>query len=43
MKPEDIQRENEAAALSARWVIVWIFLSFLFVVAAASAVAAVLH
>jgi hypothetical protein len=29
MKPEDIQRENEAAALSARWVIVWLFRSLL--------------
>jgi hypothetical protein len=43
MKPEDIQKANEAAALSARWVIVWLLGSLLFVVAAASAVAAVLH
>jgi hypothetical protein len=31
MKPEDIQRENEAAALSARWVIVWLFRSLFLV------------
>jgi hypothetical protein len=43
MKPEDIQKQNEAAALSARWVIVWLFRSLVIVVAAASAVAAVLH